>query len=280
MDNLQVFSHQNLQPEEMDIQTMAGAEPNTRNNRNAADIVAWVNTASQQLLLSDVERHLTDGAGFSVATLNLDHIVKMRRLPDFAAAYADHSHVVADGNPIVWLSRLAGRRIELVPGSELIEPLAALAARLDMPIAMLGATQDTLDAAAAALEAAHPGLKVAARIAPPFGFDPTSAAADVCLDQIKASGARICFLALGAPKQEILAARASTRLTGCGLVSIGAGLDFIAGSQTRAPLWVRKLAIEWVWRMATNPRRLAKRYWDCIVIMPGLTLTALRSKTR
>lgn len=259
---------------------MTGAAPNTHGDQNTADFVAWVNTASQQLLLSDVDKHLTVGSGFSVATLNLDHIVKMRRSPEFAAAYADHSHVVADGNPIVWLSRLAGRHIELVPGSELIEPLAALAARLDVPIAMLGATQDTLDAAATALEAAHPGLRVAARIAPPFGFDPTSAAADACLDEIKASGARICFLALGAPKQEILAARGSKRLTDCGFVSIGAGLDFIAGSQTRAPLWVRKLAIEWVWRMATNPKRLAKRYWDCIVVMPGLTVTALRSKHR
>lgn len=259
---------------------MTDAAPDKRNDRNTADIVAWVNTASQQLLLSEIERHLTAGAGFSVATLNLDHIVKIRRSPEFAAAYADHSHVVADGNPIVWLSRLAGRPIELVPGSELIEPLAAFAARMDVPIAMLGATQDTLDAAAAALETAHLGLKVVARIAPPFGFDPTSATADACLDQIKASGARICFLALGAPKQEILAARAATRLTNCGFVSIGAGLDFIAGSQTRAPLWVRKLAIEWIWRMATNPRRLAKRYWDCIVVMPGLALTAFRSKDR
>ncbi|MGB7243673.1 MAG: WecB/TagA/CpsF family glycosyltransferase [Sulfitobacter sp.] len=252
----------------------------TDQGRNSDDIVAWVNIASQQLLLDAVETHLTAGTGFSVATLNLDHIVKMRQSPAFAAAYAAHSHVVADGNPIVWLSRLAGRPIELVPGSELIEPLAALAARLGTPIAMLGATQDTLDAAATALEAAHPGLQVVARIAPPFGFDPTSAAADACLDQIKASGARLCFLALGAPKQEILAARGSARAPGCGFVSIGAGLDFIAGSQTRAPLWVRKLAMEWVWRMLTNPRRLAKRYWDCIVIMPGLTLAALRRKKR
>lgn len=242
------------------------------------DALAMLNTPTQAALLDSLESCLRDRRGFAVATLNLDHIVKMRRDAAFREAYAQHSHVVADGNPVVWLSRIAGRPAELVPGSELIEPLAALAARLDAPIAMLGATQETLDAAAAQLESDHPGLRVVARIAPPYGFDPDGDAAGECLKQIGESGAQMCFLALGAPKQECLAARATTDLPDCGFVSIGAGLDFIAGSQTRAPKWVRKIAMEWFWRMATNPKRLAKRYWDCIVILPGLALKAFRQR--
>jgi exopolysaccharide biosynthesis WecB/TagA/CpsF family protein len=133
-----------------------------------------------------------------------------------------------------------------------------------------------LRAAAARLEADHPGLKVAACIAPPMGFDPESAAADALLDQMAASGARICLLALGAPKQEVLAARGVARHPGVGFLSIGAGLDFIVGHQTRAPLWVRRIAMEWLWRMLSNPRRLAKRYFDCAVVLPGLALAARR----
>ena len=88
-----------------------------------------VNAPSRADLLADVAQRMQAGRGYTIATLNLDHVVKIRRDPEFRQAYARHSHVTADGNPIVWLSRLAGQQLELLPGSELIEPLAALAAR-------------------------------------------------------------------------------------------------------------------------------------------------------
>ena len=227
-------------------------------------------------LLAEVETRLAAGQGFTLATLNLDHCVKLRRDPAFRAAYLGHSHVVADGNPIVWLSRLAGRDIDLVPGSELIAPLADIAARKEVPVALFGSTPETLETAGAALEADHPGLKVVARIAPPFGFDPAGAQADALIAEIGASGAGLCFLALGAPKQEVLAARAGAALPGCGFVSIGAGLDFIAGTQVRAPALVRRLALEWLWRLVGNPARLARRYGACFAILPGLARDARR----
>lgn len=247
----------------------------------APEPLGLVNFPTEAALLADVEAHLTAGQGFAIATLNLDHVVKMRRNPGFRRAYLAHSHVVADGNPIVWLSRLAGRsQVALVPGSELIQPVAALAARLGTPLAFLGSTEPVLQAAAAQLKADHPGLKVVACLAPPYGFDPESAAADALLDQVAASGARICLLALGAPKQELLAARGLARHPQLGFLSIGAGLDFIAGHQVRAPVWVRKIAMEWLWRMLSNPRRLARRYLDCALVLPSLTGAALAERRR
>ena len=237
-----------------------------------------VNVPTEAALLADVETCLRAGKGFAIATLNLDHVVKMRRDPAFLRAYRAHSHVVADGNPIVWMSRLAGRDVGLVPGSELIAPVAALAARLGVPLAFLGSTAPVLALATERLKADYPGLQVAACVAPPFGFDPDSAAADALLDEIAGSGARICLLALGAPKQERLAARGLARHPGLGFLSIGAGLDFIAGHQTRAPVWVRKIAMEWLWRMLTNPRRLARRYLDCALVMPSLAGQALAAR--
>ena len=147
-----------------------------------------------------------------------------------------------------------------------------------MPVALFGSTPETLAAAATALEAAHPGLRVAAQIAPPFGFDPTGGQADALLADLGDSGARLCFLALGAPKQEVLALHAATALPQIGFVSIGAGLDFIAGSQNRAPAIVRKLALEWLWRMLGNPARLARRYGSCFAILPGLVRDARRDR--
>ena len=237
-----------------------------------------VNVASQTVLLDEIKACLSEARGFSVATLNLDHIVKLRSNDAFREAYQSHSHVTADGNPIVWLSRLSGRAVELVPGSELIEPIARLAAENAAPIGMVGATDAVLDSAAEALLANAPGLSVPFRRAPAMGFDPTGPEADQLIDALAASPARICFLALGAPKQEVFAARAAKALPDKGFLSIGAGLDFLAGTQTRAPAWVRAIAAEWLWRALGNPGRLAGRYAACLAILPGLVLSAVRHK--
>ena len=237
-----------------------------------------VNTPSKAALLADIEARLEAKQGFAVATLNLDHVVKLHRDPTFRTAYSRHSHVVADGNPIVWLARLAGQETQLVPGSELVDPVAAIAARLDVPVAFLGSTEAALARAADELARRHPGLRVVARISPPMGFDPAGPAADAAFEEIGESGARLCFLALGAPRQEVFAMRAHTVLPQTGFLSIGAGLDFIAGTQTRAPAWVRAVAAEWLWRLATNPRRLGGRYAACLAILPGLTGAALRTR--
>ncbi len=234
--------------------------------------------AGYAALMEEIEAALRARAGFALATLNLDHIVKLQRDPSFHAAYLAQTHVVADGNPIVWLSRQAGREVELIPGSELVVPLAQMAGRLGVPVAFLGSTVQALDAAARALQAQCPELEVVCKIAPAFGFDPEEDAAAAALSEIAASGAGLCFLALGAPKQEQLAARGRTIAAECGFVSIGAGLDFIAGTQKRAPLWVRKNALEWVWRMLRNPGRLAGRYMACIAILPGLIRAARQAR--
>ncbi|MDO5631047.1 MAG: WecB/TagA/CpsF family glycosyltransferase [Paracoccus sp. (in: a-proteobacteria)] len=229
-------------------------------------------------LLADLERLMAARQGFTLATLNLDHLVKLRKDADFMAAYQAHSHIVADGNPIIWLSRLAGQPVDLIPGSELVQPLAALAARTGTRVGLLGSTDEVLALTAQRLESAHPGLNVALRHAPPFGFDPTGAAADHAINLLREQDIGLCFLALGAPKQEIFAAYAAQSVPQCGFASVGAGLDFIAGSQVRAPKWVQSIAMEWAWRMASNPRRLARRYADCFAILPGLALQARRNR--
>lgn len=245
-----------------------------------AEKAVFVTMPDRAHALADIEARLTRRQGFTLATLNLDHVVKLRRDPAFRAAYARHDLVTADGNPIVWLSRLAGHRVALVPGSDLVRPVARIAARYDVPMALFGATEEALRAAAAVLEREHPGLRIVACIAPPMGFDPLGPEADAAIARLQTAGARLCLVALGAPKQEIFAAHAAAAMPETGFVSIGAGLDFLAGTQVRAPKIVRMLALEWLWRLLGDPRRLAGRYGACIAILPGLTLTALRSRSR
>ncbi|MGF1551788.1 MAG: WecB/TagA/CpsF family glycosyltransferase [Paracoccaceae bacterium] len=230
--------------------------------------------------LADLDARLAGGTGFAVATVNLDHLVKLRHDPSFRAAYARHTHVTADGRPVVWLAGLAGRSVELVTGSDLIEPLLGLAARQGRAVAFVGATEATLAAAERALAGRVPGLRVACRIAPRHGFDPEGAEADAVLDRVAESGARVVLLALGAVRQERLAARGLDRLDGVGFVSIGAGLDFYAGTQVRAPRWMRRLAIEWLWRLSGDPRRLGRRYLDCAMLLPRLAVAAVERRSQ
>lgn len=239
-----------------------------------------VTVPDRSALMAAIGARLDAGRGFAVATLNLDHAVKLRASRAFRAAYAAQDIVVADGNPIAWLSRLAGRPVAVVPGSELIDPLCRMAADRGLPVALVGSTAEALGTAARTLTQRHPGLRVVARVAPPHGLDPAGAAAEAALGEVAASGARLCFLALGAPRQEILATRGRVIAPACGFVSIGAGLDFIAGHQTRAPRWARQLAMEWAWRMAHDPRRLGPRYLRCAGILPGLALRVLGQRLR
>lgn len=238
-----------------------------------------VNATHRDALLDDLEARLAQGQGFSLATLNLDHLVKFRQQA-FRNAYARHSHVTADGNPVVWLLRLAGQRVELIPGADLVAPVAERAAKTGAPVALLGSTEASLARAAEALIARHPDLNVVARIAPPMGFDPEGAGADAAIAELEAAGARLCFLALGAPKQEIFAARAAAALPQTGFLSIGAGLDFLSGAQVRAPQIARALALEWLWRLLRNPGRLARRYAACFAILPRAAWHALQVRQR
>lgn len=237
-----------------------------------------VNVRSLTDLETQVREKLQQKQGFSLATINLDHLVKMDRDAAFYHAYRRQDFVVADGNPIVWTSKLAKAPVDLLPGSDLVLPLCRWTASEGRSIALLGSTEAALSEAANALATQVDGLEVACMIAPPFGFDPNSDAAAEILQTVQTSGAALCFLALGAPKQELLAARGAEVAPSVGFASIGAGLDFLAGTQTRAPRWVRRLAIEWVWRLLLNPKRLWKRYFDSGMIMPRLVLQALKTR--
>lgn len=229
-------------------------------------------------LEAEVRARLTAGRGFALATMNVDHLVKLSRQPDFAAAYQAHDLVVADGNPVVWVAGLAGQKVELITGSDQTIPIIRWAAESGAPVALVGSTAEVLDRAADKLRTEIPSVEIACKIAPPFGFDPKGDEATQILEQINAAGARLCILALGAPKQEIFAAKGYQAYPHIGFASFGAGLDFIAGHQKRAPRWVRRIALEWLWRMLSNPRRMAKRYWDCALVLPGHAASALSQK--
>ncbi|MFN4153978.1 MAG: WecB/TagA/CpsF family glycosyltransferase [Paracoccaceae bacterium] len=240
------------------------------------DQTITVNIPDQPTLLAEIRSRLRAGQGFSLATINLDHLVKLRASPSYRASYAAQDLIVADGNPIVWLSRLAHRPVALVPGSDLLHPLLHLAADEGMPVAFYGSTLAVLTEAQTRLAAEIPALQVVWTGAPAMGFDPTGPEARAALQAMQDARARLCIVSLSAPRQEAFAAFGRTQTPEIGFCGFGAGLDFVAGQQVRAPLWIRKLAQEWLWRALSAPRRMIPRYAACVAILPGQVLAALR----
>lgn len=231
-----------------------------------------INLASQADALRALTAAARGRAGFSFFTLNLDHLVKRRADAAFRAAYTRATFVSADGAPVVRLCRREAPQMQRATGADIIGPLCAAAAAQGLRLYLFGSTQSSLDQAAAALRARYSGLVIAGAEAPAFGFDPLSAAADAAADRIAASGAHIALIALGAPKQEIFADHALARCPRVGFACIGAALDFISGEQGRAPRLFRATGMEWLWRLAGNPRRLAARYWQCALLLSDLAV--------
>jgi N-acetylglucosaminyldiphosphoundecaprenol N-acetyl-beta-D-mannosaminyltransferase len=230
------------------------------------------------LSLSEAARHICSNAGSAAAqtvfTLNLDHVVKMRNDPQFREAYTRAGLITADGFPIVLAGTLQGKFISRVAGSDLIAPICAEAARTGKSIYLFGSSTEVLTGASQRLRDRNPGLVVAGILGPPQGFAPTSEEARRCAETIASSGADLCFVALGAPKQELFADFAKQFAPNVSFVCIGAGLDFITGAQVRAPRWMQQFGMEWLWRVASNPRRLLHRYVLCIVALPGFLARA------
>jgi len=226
-------------------------------------------------------RNAGSGAAQNVFTLNLDHVVKMRKDTMFRAAYRRVGLITADGFPIVLACRLQGKRVSRVAGSDLIAPISAEAARSGKSIYLFGSSLQVLTEASRLLHERNAGLTIAGIFSPPQGFNPTSEDARRCIETIGNSGADLCFVALGAPKQELFADYGKGLLPNVSFVCIGAGLDFIAGTQVRAPHWMQRWGLEWLWRAASDPRRLLYRYLLCMVALPSLlTRAAFVSRRR
>jgi exopolysaccharide biosynthesis WecB/TagA/CpsF family protein len=250
------------------------SDPASSRPKTIATIDGWpVNVADLSEAVTAIVQSARRRESFSVFTLNLDHLDKLRRSSRFREAYAKARYITADGAPIALLAARQGARVARAPGSDLIAPLALAAAQHGVPVYLYGTTADVLTSAAAHLtKLAGRDLRIAGLESPRHGFDPEGAEANAALDRIAASGAGLCLVALGAPKQELFAAHAVERNINVGFVCIGAGLDFLAGAQTRAPAFMQRYGMEWAWRLATNPRRLVTRYARCALILAEITV--------
>lgn len=221
----------------------------------------------ESAVVSAVRTSLTRGAGGRILTPNVDILRLARRDPAIRALLARADLVVADGAPLVWASRLAGRPVpERVAGSNLVWSLAEAMAADGRSLYLLGGAPGGFDReegahrAAAALTSRYPGLRIAGYASPGYGFDRDAGTLNaVCRDVVRARP-DLVYIGLGFPRQEWLADRLAPALPAAWLLGCGAAINFLAGDQDRAPAWMQRSGLEWTHRLVREPGRLARRY--------------------
>lgn len=199
----------------------------------------------------------TERYGF-VVTPNVDHLIRFHEDPGFREYYSAASFVLLDSRFARRLLRMIkGMSLRVCTGSDLTAAVFSnLVTRTDR-VLLVGS-----DAAQAqALERKYQ-LQDLHHHSPPMGFIKDDAAVERCLDFIEShSPFRFCFLAVGCPQQEIIAHALQKRGRARGLaLCVGASINFITGTERRAPRWMQEASIEWLFRLMQNPRRLAYRY--------------------
>ncbi len=196
-----------------------------------------------------------------LVTCNVDHIVQLRSDPLFRAAYRSAWMVTADGTPVYLCARI--HRPELtgrIAGSDLI---AALLTRFNSerhrPF-FICANAGVAERLARRLVAAGFDTGAASFAAPPFGFEHDPVYSAVLAGRIREHRTTHLIIGLGAPKSEVWAHQWRAALGDCYVLPVGAGLEYAVGAKRRAPRLLRRIGLEWAWRVMLEPRRLFRRY--------------------
>lgn len=216
-----------------------------------------VDETSYPAVTRDIFRWAHDGHGY-ICVANVHMVMEAYDNPRYRSVVNQANLVTPDGMPLVWALRWQGERYATrVYGPDLMLKVVAEAVVQGTPVGLYGSRQSVLEDLIAALQHQFSHLPLVFAEAPPDGgfdqIDKETAA------RINASGARILFVALGCPKQELWMALHREHVHAV-MIGVGAAFDFLAGHKPQAPRWMMAAGLEWLFRLATEPRRLWKRY--------------------
>jgi N-acetylglucosaminyldiphosphoundecaprenol N-acetyl-beta-D-mannosaminyltransferase len=206
------------------------------------------------------EMIVSGGRGYvTAAAVNL--VMSAHEDPEALAAVLGATLAVPDGQPLVWALRALGHgQATRIYGPDLMVRFCARAALSGTPIFLYGGrTPEALERLEQGLRRRFPGLQIAGGHSPPFR-DLTAEEEERTIAEINASGAAVVWVGTGQPKQEKWMLKMRPRLSAPLLVGVGAAFDFHAGLVPQAPRWMQRSGLEWVYRLAREPRRLWRRY--------------------
>lgn len=208
-------------------------------------------------LISDSQHH----RGGYVLTPNLDHLRSVTRSARLMALARDAEVRVADGMPLVWASRLQRTPLpERITGSDLIFSLSRAVAAADRSVFLLGGNPGTAEATAALLGQRAAGLRIAGTYCPPLGYERDAAEMDRIRAALISSRPDFVFVGLPFVKATELVRDVRQALPGTWFLGVGIAFSFSCGELRRAPVWMRRAGLEWLFRLLQEPRRLGRRY--------------------
>lgn len=194
-----------------------------------------------------------------VTLCNVHSVVTASQDPVFKQVVAQADLALPDGAPVAWVMRHSGHpRQQRINGPDLTWRYLEAAEKLGQSVFFFGSSDDTLAQLRARVHQSFPRLRVVGMESPPFR-ELTPDEDQAYIDQINQSGAHVVFVGLGCPKQEVWMAQHRGKLHAV-MLGVGAAFDYHAGTIQRAPAWMQKMGLEWLHRLCSEPRRLAKRY--------------------
>ncbi|NLE77528.1 MAG: WecB/TagA/CpsF family glycosyltransferase [Chloroflexi bacterium] len=232
----------------------------------------FVHRVSLEESVRRVGQAVLTGRSFQIATVNPEFIMAARRDGEFLEVLRRADLALADGQGVVWASRLLGSPLpERVAGVDLMERLCAWAAGAGVAVYLLGARPGVAERTAVVLQERWPGLQVAGC----YAGSPNLADEEEIVGRVRASGARLLFVAYGAPQQDKWIARNVPRLGAVAAMGVGGSFDFLAGVVPRAPLWMQRRGVEWLYRLLRQPWR-----WRRMLALPHFVWLVLRERGR
>jgi N-acetylglucosaminyldiphosphoundecaprenol N-acetyl-beta-D-mannosaminyltransferase len=203
-----------------------------------------------------------------VATVNPEFVMRAGVDREFARVLESADLCLADGSGVVWAARRQGCAIrEPVTGVDLIPPLAALCARRRFRLFLLGAAPGVATDLAARLRSEQPSLEVDAH---PGSPDPSSDAETLAV--IEGHRPHVLLVAYGAPRQELWIDRMRDRMGGVVAIGVGGSFDYLTGRVPRAPAWMRRAGLEWLFRLVRQPWRVRR-----MAVLPLYAMRVLRT---
>lgn len=223
----------------------------------------YIDNLTMQEAIHSVDNLIKKRENSYVVTPNLDHIVLIEKDVLFKEIYEKASLILADGQPLIWISKIKHTPIvEKVSGSDFFPKVCEMAALKGYSLFILGAAEGVAKKAADNLCMKYKGLKVVGTYSPRIGFEKDENELRYIYQLIHDSKPDILAVSLGSPKGEKFIYQNLQGLDVPLSMSIGAAVDFEAGNINRAPKWMSKCGLEWLYRTFKEPKRLAKRYWN------------------
>lgn len=241
-----------------------------------------IHVVTKSRALEFIEGFIAGGKPHQITTVNNEFIVEAQHNQQFRGVLNQADLSLADSTGVTWAAKRLGRAIERIPGADLVQDIAKLAETRDYKFYLVGGAPGVAEQAAKRLNRLYPRLLIVGAeegVTPrvdALSVTPRSDEVTKLIGRIKKVRPDILLVAFGAPKQDLFIAAHKDELGVPVMIGVGGTLDFLAGRAKRAPKIMRRLGLEWFWRLLREPRRFA-RIWRAVVVFPLLVLLGRKS---